>query len=297
MELELIRGDETLTVAATPKDNQLGIALMQDIGINFKPEAIKYVEQRPGPTPWAQVEDVLDKVTITADPSSSKVTSNTSKITFGSSDDTSNILYALNIVERTGSEVEEGSTGQDAKFTVDGASYVRTSNTIDDVIGGVTFTLQGVSSSNVTLAVNADTDTSLDAIATFVAEYNKVIEKLNPPELTDFDKQYLDPLTDEDKQSMTESQIDDYEKKYKLYTGYEIIRNTPELDSFLNYLRTQTFQPVEGAGRYTTLSEIGITTDFFGTFDSEREGYLITKSTDKDEIKEILSGNSTLMNA
>jgi regulator of sigma E protease len=63
--LELIRGGETLTVSATPKDNQLGIALMQDIGIIFKPEAIKYVEQRPGPTPWAQVEDVLDKVLIT----------------------------------------------------------------------------------------------------------------------------------------------------------------------------------------------------------------------------------------
>ena len=65
MRLELIRGDETLTVSATPKDKQLGIALMQDIGITFKPEAIKYVEQRPGPTPWAQVEDVLDKVAIT----------------------------------------------------------------------------------------------------------------------------------------------------------------------------------------------------------------------------------------
>ena len=65
MKLKLVRGDETLTVSATPKDNRLGIALMQDIGIIFKPEAIKYVEQRPGPTPWAQVEDVLDKVAIT----------------------------------------------------------------------------------------------------------------------------------------------------------------------------------------------------------------------------------------
>jgi len=65
MELELIRGDETFTASATPQDNRLGIALMQDIGIIFKPEAIKYVKQRPGPTPWAQVEDVLDKVAIT----------------------------------------------------------------------------------------------------------------------------------------------------------------------------------------------------------------------------------------
>jgi len=65
MELELIRGDETFTASATPQDNRLGIALMQDIGIIFKPEAIKYVKQRPGPTPWAQVEDVLGKVAIT----------------------------------------------------------------------------------------------------------------------------------------------------------------------------------------------------------------------------------------
>ena len=65
MALELIRDDKTFTVSATPKDNRLGIALMQDIGIIFKPEAIKYVEQRPGPTPWAQVEDVLGKVAIT----------------------------------------------------------------------------------------------------------------------------------------------------------------------------------------------------------------------------------------
>ncbi len=65
MDLELIRDDEKFTASATPKDNRLGIALMQDIGIIFKPEAIKYVKQRPGPTPWAQVEDVLDKVAIT----------------------------------------------------------------------------------------------------------------------------------------------------------------------------------------------------------------------------------------
>ncbi len=245
----------------------------------------------------ASYDSVADKVTITADPSSSKVASNADKITFGSTSDTSNILYALNIVDTTGVEKEEGSTGTDAKFTVDGASYVRTSNTIDDVIGGVTFTLQGVSSSNVTLSITADTDTSLDAIATFVAEYNKVIEKLNPPELTDFEKQYLQPLTDEDKQGMTDSQIDDYEEKYKLYTGYEIIRNTPELDSFLNALRTETFQPVEGSNTYSSIADIGITTDYFGTFESELQGYLITKSTDKDEIKEILSGNTTLMNA
>ncbi len=245
----------------------------------------------------ASYDSVADKVTITADPSSSKVTSNADKITFGSSSDTSNILYALNIVDTTGTEKEEGSVGTDAKFTIDGASYVRTSNTVDDVLAGVTLNLQGVSSSNVTLSITADTDTSLDAIATFVAEYNKVIEKLSPPELTDFDKQYLEPLSDQDKQQMTESQIDDYEEKYKLYNSYEIIRNSPELDSFLNSLRSQTFTTVEGASRYTSLSSIGITTDYFGTFESEREGYLITQSTDKDEIKEILSGNTTLVNA
>ncbi len=53
------------TVKIAPRDGRLGIGLAQPIGLVFKPEPLRYVEQRPGPTPVAQITDVLDKVAIT----------------------------------------------------------------------------------------------------------------------------------------------------------------------------------------------------------------------------------------
>ena len=53
------------TVEITPRDGRLGIGLAQPIGLVFRPEPLRYVEQRPGPTPMAQITDVLDKVAIT----------------------------------------------------------------------------------------------------------------------------------------------------------------------------------------------------------------------------------------
>jgi membrane-associated protease RseP (regulator of RpoE activity) len=52
-------------VKITPRDGRLGIGLAQPIGLVFRPEPLRYVEQRPGPTPMAQITDVLDKVAIT----------------------------------------------------------------------------------------------------------------------------------------------------------------------------------------------------------------------------------------
>ncbi|MBC8325768.1 MAG: site-2 protease family protein [Verrucomicrobia subdivision 3 bacterium] len=57
--------NEKQTVKITPRDGRLGIGLAQPIGLVFKPEPIRYVEQRPGPTPMAQISDVLNKVAIT----------------------------------------------------------------------------------------------------------------------------------------------------------------------------------------------------------------------------------------
>jgi RIP metalloprotease RseP len=57
--------NKKFTVKITPRDGRLGIGLAQPIGLVFKREPIRYVEQRPGPTPMAQITDVLNKVAIT----------------------------------------------------------------------------------------------------------------------------------------------------------------------------------------------------------------------------------------
>jgi len=64
-QLDLLRGDKRIQVSITPKDNRLGVALKQDIGLIFKPEPIRYSKELAHPSPAAQIGDVLEKIAIT----------------------------------------------------------------------------------------------------------------------------------------------------------------------------------------------------------------------------------------
>ena len=64
-QLDLLRGDKGIQVSIIPKDNRLGVALKQDIGLVFKPEPIRYSKELAHPSPAAQIGDVLDKIAIT----------------------------------------------------------------------------------------------------------------------------------------------------------------------------------------------------------------------------------------
>ena len=64
-ELDLLRGGKGIQVSIIPKDNRLGVALKQDIGLVFKPEPIRYSKELAHPSPAVQIGDVLDKIAIT----------------------------------------------------------------------------------------------------------------------------------------------------------------------------------------------------------------------------------------
>ena len=65
LDLELLRGEETLNVEVAPVEGRLGIGLEQEIGLSFKPEPIRYSKELAHPTPTEQIGDVLDKIAIT----------------------------------------------------------------------------------------------------------------------------------------------------------------------------------------------------------------------------------------
>lgn len=67
---------------------------------------------------------------------------------------------------------------QNATFKVDGVSISKSSNTISDVIAGVTFTLQKEASST-TLAVTRDTQAVQSSVQAFVKAYNDVNKNLS----------------------------------------------------------------------------------------------------------------------
>lgn len=69
------------------------------------------------------------------------------------------------------------SAGKDAEFTFNGQAITRTSNTIDDLITGLSVTLKEVGTSAV--AIKQDDEQILEKIESFVSKYNETLTELN----------------------------------------------------------------------------------------------------------------------
>ena len=72
-------------------------------------------------------------------------------------------------------------TAQDAKLTVDGVSYTRTTNSINDILTGVTFSLNAVTPAGTPASINLtrDTTTLVTNINAMVSAYNDAVSVLN----------------------------------------------------------------------------------------------------------------------
>jgi len=221
------------------------------------------------------------------------------RISVGSEWDTSNFLAAMRLVTSGGEESQEiGSAAEWAQFTVDGTTYQRSSNEIDDVLQGVTLTLKSVTSAPVTLQISSDTDKALDALVDFIAAYNTVVDTATPPALTDEDKAYLEPLSDAERESMTPSEIDDYEKRYKEVQQQEALRKAGFPARLVHELRNTLGGTVEGlSDKYDSLQDLGLQFVAWSNQGGPGRGHLVVESTDKDTIKAALQGNSKLMQA
>lgn len=75
----------------------------------------------------------------------------------------------------------------DAKFTYNGATISRPSNEIDDIIGGVSFTLQNTTEAGkpATISIGRDNQVIVDKLRDFVKAYNELMPKLD--EVTRYD--------------------------------------------------------------------------------------------------------------
>jgi flagellar hook-associated protein 2 len=75
---------------------------------------------------------------------------------------------ALNIATIAGQEAK------DAEFTVNGINIKKSSNTVSDVINGVTFTLKKITDGPVTLTVEKDADAIVKSLNDFITSYNSI---------------------------------------------------------------------------------------------------------------------------
>ncbi|OQP09137.1 flagellar cap protein FliD [Geobacillus sp. 47C-IIb] len=158
----------------------------------------------------------------------------------------------------TGAAAEQELTGktegQDAQVTINGLKSSRSSNTF--TINGVTYTVKGTGTA--TVSVETDVDAMVNVIKGFVDKYNEVIAKINA-ELKEERYRSYPPLTDEQKEAMTEKQIELWEEKAR--SG--MLRGDSILSSALSQMRMDLYTKVEGANipsGLSQLAQLGITT-------------------------------------
>ena len=158
-------------------------------------------------------------------------------------------------------------SGQNAEFTINGISTQRSTNSFD--ISGVTYTIKqtfgtendannpGIDSPVIVNVSNNNSDI-YDNIKSFVDKYNELISTMQSKIGEERNRDY-EPLTGEEKEALSESQIEKWEKIAK--TG--LLRNDTTLSSALSNMRLNFSSIVvnsEISSLYNTLSEIGITT-------------------------------------
>jgi flagellar hook-associated protein 2 len=177
--------------------------------------------------------------------------------------------------------------GEDALFNFGAATGItRSMNTF--LVNDVQVTLKETGTT--TLNVSTNVDGVYEKITAFVEQYNAMVDKINV-ELGA--KRYADykPLTAEQREEMTEKQIEKWEEKAK--SG--LLKNDRILESTLQTMRTGLYQEVEGTeGIYSRLTQIGITTESYTV--GSRGGKLVIDSTkltqaiaqDADSVVELL---------
>jgi len=157
----------------------------------------------------------------------------------------------------TGEDLTEiNRTGQDAEILFNDETITHHSN--DITIFGIQLNLQaGVEVGDVSnINVSTDTDGMVEKITEFVTEYNQLIDDVNAQLKAEEYRDYK-PLTDDQKQAMSETEVEQWEERAK--SG--LLRNDESLSRMLQNLRVSMYEKVEGtAGAFNQITQLGITT-------------------------------------
>lgn len=164
--------------------------------------------------------------------------------------------------------------GKDAQISLNGVKYTSTSNVFE--VNGLTITVTGGESEEVTLTTRQDTDGIYDMIKSFIKEYNALINEMDKLYNADSTKGY-EPLTDDEKEEMSESEIESWETKIK----DSILRGDSNLSTVASSLKNIMLAGAEVNGTKMYLSSFGISTlGYFNSADNERNAYHIDGDTD-----------------
>lgn len=195
-------------------------------------------------------------------------------------------LYDTNLQEQT------SVNGQNAKFTIaypDGRTENIEKETNQFTANGITYNLKSIGTSDITVSKN-NADAVVNNLKNFINDYNSIIDEIQS-KLTEKKQYSYKPLTDAQKEAMSDSDIEKWEAKAK----QGILKNDDYLENLLTELRGNFFDSVYSSktgdnknsfhmGQYGT-GALGIDT----SGDVEDAGKLVIVNEDK--LKDAINSN------
>lgn len=165
--------------------------------------------------------------------------------------------------------------GCDAKIILNGAEFTSKSNTIE--VNGLTFTaLQETGDEVITVTTQDDTQGIYDMVKNFIKEYNALINEMDKLYNAESARDYQ-PLTDEEKEEMTEGEIEKWESKIK----DSLLRRDSSLSSISGAMKEAMASGVEINGKEYYLSSFGIEAiSYFLSEENEKNAYHIKGDAD-----------------
>jgi flagellar hook-associated protein 2 len=165
-----------------------------------------------------------------------------------------------------GKNLTQMQSAQNALLNIDGIDIVKSSNTIDDAIAGVTFDLLKVSDgATVKLGVESDSEQIKESVNEFVDAYNKLNTTLK---------------------SLAYIDLDNSSNNGRL-VGDSALRN-------MSYkLKTMMTDTIATGSNFDTLTQIGVSFQKDGTLALDEETLEEAIETNFEDIKTLFAGNAT----
>jgi len=152
---------------------------------------------------------------------------------------TGGVLKALGVMDSAGALAHETVKAQDAVFTVDGTTFVRSQNTVSDAVSGLTFSLKRAGTTAVELSEAQGS--LLDKVKAWVSKYNDLVSSLKTKIQYDVKTKTAGPLNGD-------------------FLAGELFTK----------LRLNATKPVAGLTPLDSLDDVGISTGNFGSADADR---------------------------
>lgn len=189
--------------------------------------------------------------------------------------------------------------GSDAEIKLNGAIFESNTNNFD--INGLSISIKettakadGSGYDEIKIVTDTDVDGIYNTIKDFFKEYNELINEMDSLYNADRAKDYQ-PLTDEEKEAMSEKEVEKWEEKIKK----SLLRRDTTLSSISSTMKTAMLQSFTINGEKYSLSTFGILTgNYFTTKNNEKNAFHIdgdpddsTVSSNEDKLKAAIAAN------